>query len=542
MKSACRVILATVSFLLASPLAAIAQDVPQPAPAEDVQRLKPAELEALVAPIALYPDNLLSLVLMASTYPLEVVEAQRWFEANKKLSDAQRKTMVEKQDWDQSVKSLIATPSVLEMMSSQLQWTRKLGDAVLAQETDVMDAVQRLRSRARKNDKLVTTKQQRVTVQRTGPREVFAIEPVDPDVIYVPYYEPAVVFGDWIYPDYPPHFFPYPGYVAEAVIATGIWFGIGYGLGYWGGGYVWGGSCNWNNNNIYYRTGHRWEHRPEHRRGVRYGTDRVQQRFGDKRGRDGLGGRDGRQGVKQGGDRARVGDRMKAGDRADRRDAARTRDARKGRAARSREATRARSGQRAAQRAGARNRAAQRQRVHRGRVSARQASRVRMSARGAGRGAIWRGRGGGFRAASFRGGGRVAFRGGGGFRGAAFRGGGSGFRGAAFRGGGGGFRGAAFRGGGGGFRGGGGRRSDLRLKQDIELIGRLGSGLGIYRFRYRSDPQVYVGVMAQDVQMVRPDAVARGRDGYLRVRYERIGFELQSYDYWAEKAQKAQGH
>jgi hypothetical protein len=80
------------------------------------------------------------------------------------------------------------------------------------------------------------------------------------------------------------------------------------------------------------------------------------------------------------------------------------------------------------------------------------------------------------------------------------------------------------------------------LKQDIELIGRLGSGLGIYRFRYRSDPQVYVGVMAQDVQMVRPDAVARGRDGYLRVRYERIGFELQSYDYWAEKAQKAQGH
>src|SRR5690349_4092553 len=163
MTSTLRAFVAILIVLLVSPLPASAQDsTPPAAPAEEL--LKPAEIEALVAPIALYPDSLLSLVLMASTYPLEVVEAQRWFEANKKLSEDQRKTAAEKQEWDQSVKSLIATPSVLEMMSSQLQWTRKLGDTVLAQEADVMDAIQRLRGKAHARDKLVTNKQQKVTV------------------------------------------------------------------------------------------------------------------------------------------------------------------------------------------------------------------------------------------------------------------------------------------------------------------------------------------------------------------------------------------
>ena len=104
----------------------------------------------------------------------------------------------------------------------------------------------------------------------------------------------------------------------------------------------------------------------------------------------------------------------------------------------------------------------------------------------------------------------------------------------------GGFRGGGGRGGGGGGRG-GGRRSDIQLKRDIVLVGRLGSGLGLYRFRYRDDPRAYVGVMAQDVQLVRPDAVTRGRDGYLRVRYEQIGFEMQPYEYWADRVRRAQG-
>jgi hypothetical protein len=255
----------SAALLLLLPQVVTAQDVPVPAPQKTVPEaapktadlLKPAELEALVAPIALYPDDLLSLVLMASTYPLEVVEAQRWFDANKKLNDEQRKAALDKLDWDQSVKSLVATPTVLEMMSAQLQWTRKLGDAVLAQESDVMDAIQRLRAKARSRDKLVSTKQQKVTVQNTAGRQIIAVEPVDPNLIYVPFYEPAIVYGDWPYAEYPPYFFPYAGYYADDVLAGGIWFGAGYALGYWGGGYVWGGRCNWVNNNIYYRNGNR---------------------------------------------------------------------------------------------------------------------------------------------------------------------------------------------------------------------------------------------------------------------------------------------
>jgi hypothetical protein len=596
MKSLVGVRVAVIAVLLALPLAASAQDVPVPAapsqppaaqsqppvaqgtaqptpaakPAADQPLLKAAELEALVAPIALYPDDLLSLVLMASTYPLEVVEAQRWLDANKKLTDEQRKAALAKLDWDQSVKSLVATPTVVDMMSTQLDWTRKLGDAVLAQEADVMDAIQRLRAKARTRDKLVSTRQQKVTVQNTGTRQYIAIEPVDPDVIFVPYYEPAVVYGDWPYLDYPPYFFPYPGYFASDVLAGGIWFGTGFALGYWGGGYYWGGRCNWVNNNIYYRNGGRWAHRPEHRRGVGYSNASIQRQFGDRRaGRDQLNfrGRDGRQVVRPSVDRA---NRAAA---ANRRDAALSRDARGNRAGNAatrqadRATDRARAGgraDRAAQRAGARNRAAQGQRVQGGRM-ARGPGRAGVGARGgpryaargypgrgyagpryAGRGAI----GPGYAARGYVGRGYAGrgYPGGGGVRGAGFRGGGAAFAGGGFRGGGGaafrGGGGAAFRGGGGGFRGGGGggggggRRSDIRLKEDFALVGRLDSGLGLYRFRYHGDPQTYVGVMAQDVQMVRPDAVLRGRDGYLRVRYERIGFDMQTYEHW--RAQKAQ--
>lgn len=572
MKSLVCVIVSVAALLQVCSQEATAQDVPLPAapkmelpaapktdsPGETVvpaDLLKPAELEALVAPIALYPDDLLSLVLMASTYPLEVVEAQRWLDANKKLNEEQRKAALEKLSWDQSVKSLVATPTVLEMMSTQLAWTRKLGDAVLAQQADVMDAIQRLRAKARSRDKLVSNKQQKVTVQNAGPRQVIAIEPAEPNLIYVPYYEPAIVYGDWPYVDYPPYFFPYWGYYDSAVLASGLWFGAGYALGYWGGGYVWGGRCNWTNKNLYYRNGNRWTHRPEHRRGVGYANDRLQRQFGNRQGgRDQLNfrGRDGRQVVRPSGDRAN------RGTASNRRDAAGTRTARGNRAnAGTQQANRARSGQRAAQRYGAGNRGAYRQRGQGGRIAGRYPGRAGMNVRG-GRGGYdgrgFAGRGGGdFRAAGFRGGypgggrpafrsgggygGSVALRGGGGYRGggAAF-GGGGGFRGgggAALRGGGGG----GFRGGGGGGRGGGGHRSDIQLKQDFALVGRLDNGLGLYRFRYRGDPQTYVGVMAQDVQLVRPDAVTRGRDGYLRVRYDKIGFEMQIYEHWAQRSQ-----
>jgi hypothetical protein len=134
-------------------------------PAGD-QLLKPERLEALVSPIALYPDSLLSNVLMASTYPLEIVQAERWLTGNKDLSGDGLKAAVDKQAWDDSVKALIATPPVLAMMSSELDWTQKLGDAVLAQQADVMAAIQRLRLKAEDNGKLTTTPEQKVTVQQ----------------------------------------------------------------------------------------------------------------------------------------------------------------------------------------------------------------------------------------------------------------------------------------------------------------------------------------------------------------------------------------
>src|SRR3974377_1356404 len=180
------------AFLVFVPMTALAQ-TPSPAAAtSDTQLLKPEELEALVAPIALYPDTLLAQVLMASTYPLEVVQAERWANENKNLKGDQLKSAADKQAWDETVKALVATPSVLTMMSTKLDWTQKLGDAVLAQQPDVMDAIQRLRSKAYANNKLQSTEEQKVTVRQEGNRQVVDIEPTNPQTIYVPYYDPAV--------------------------------------------------------------------------------------------------------------------------------------------------------------------------------------------------------------------------------------------------------------------------------------------------------------------------------------------------------------
>ena len=191
-----------------------------PPPAASNQLLSGGELEALVAPIALYPDALLSEIFMASTYPLEVVEAERWVGKNKNLKGDQLKEALEKQSWDDSVKTLTATPDVLDMMSDKLDWTQKLGDAILAQQGDVMDAVQRLRKKAQTNNKLTSNRQQTVTTQQEDGKQAIVIAPTQPDTIYVPYYNPSVVYGGWSYPAYPPYYFGAPGYIAGGVIAT----------------------------------------------------------------------------------------------------------------------------------------------------------------------------------------------------------------------------------------------------------------------------------------------------------------------------------
>jgi hypothetical protein len=298
----------------------------QTAPADAM--LKAEELGQLVAPIALYPDPLLAEVLMASTYPLEVVQADRWAKANPTLKDDQLKTAADKQSWDVSVKSLTATPSVLDMMSTKLDWTQKLGDAVLAQQPDVMDAIKRLRTKAQANNKLTSTKEQNVSVTQEQDKQVIVIEPTVPNTIYVPYYDPAVVYGGWPYPAYPPYYFPPPGYVAGTMIATGIAFGAGYAVGRWAsGGNYWGGGVNWGGNNINVNRSininntniSNWQHNPVHRQGVKYSNNSVQQKFsqnniGSGNQRADFRGRDGNQVVRPGGNGSNVSNLSKGGD------------------------------------------------------------------------------------------------------------------------------------------------------------------------------------------------------------------------------------
>jgi uncharacterized protein DUF3300/endosialidase-like protein len=232
-------------------------------------------LYQLVAPIALYPDSLLAQVLMASTYPLEVVQADRFTGANKSLKGDKLKEALAKQDWDASVKELVSTPTVLAMMSDKLDWTEKLGDRVLAQQADVMDAIQRLRAKAQANGKLETTEQQTVTVKQEAGQQVIEIEPESPDVVYVPYYDPAVVYGEWPYSEYPPYYYPPPaGYVVRGAIATGIAWGIAYAIAQ-----EIRDNIDWDHGEIDIDRGLKWRHASYHRRGVQYGNDAERNKF-----------------------------------------------------------------------------------------------------------------------------------------------------------------------------------------------------------------------------------------------------------------------
>src|ERR1017187_2865666 len=172
----------------------------QPAPPAQApaQRLSPEQLDTLVAPIALYPDALLSQVLVASTYPLEVVEAQQWLQRNGSLRGQQLTEAARQQDWDASVKALVAFPDVLTMLNQDVQWTTALGNAFLAQQSDVMTAVQGRRAQAQANGRLSTTPQQTVTTETQGGQTAIDIAPADPQVIYVPEYAPAYVWGPQI--------------------------------------------------------------------------------------------------------------------------------------------------------------------------------------------------------------------------------------------------------------------------------------------------------------------------------------------------------
>ena len=263
------------------------------------------ELDQVLAPIALYPDSLLAQVFIASTYPLEVVMADRWVKQNKDLKGDELNNALSKQPWDASVKALVPFPEVLTMMSQKLDWTQKVGDAFLEQQADVMDTVQKLRKRAADAGNLKSTEQQKVIVER----EVIRVEPVNPQVVYVPVYDPWSVYGPWWWPAYPPYVvYPYPFGVA---IAPGfIWFGAGFFVGaYWGSWGYWGwhNHACYVNRNYYARGGYGgavggafagshggsgsgavggaftaqpWTHDPAHRRGVAYRAQASRERYG----------------------------------------------------------------------------------------------------------------------------------------------------------------------------------------------------------------------------------------------------------------------
>jgi Protein of unknown function (DUF3300) len=270
---------------------------------QEPQKIPNEQLDSLVAPIALYPDQLLSQTLVASTYPLEVVQLQQWLEKNKNLKDKALATAVQKQNWDPSIQAMAAFPDVVNRMADNIQWTTDLGNAFLAQEPEVMDAVQRMRAKAESKGTLKTTQQQKVETKTQGSKQVILVQQASPNVVYVPTYDPAVVYGPPppVYP-YPPIAYPPPGYYAAGAAVA---FGTGVALGAaWGG--AWGWNCGWgagtvnvnvnnnyinnynkNNKNNQYNKGanNNWQHNPQHRGNAPYNrasASQVQNQLGSK--------------------------------------------------------------------------------------------------------------------------------------------------------------------------------------------------------------------------------------------------------------------
>lgn len=285
-----------------------------PAPANQSSQIPSDQLDSLVAPIALYPDPLLAQTLAASTYPLEIIQLQQWLEQNQNLRDKALADAVAKQNWDPSVQALAALPDVVKRLANDIQWTADLGNAFLAQQDDLMQAVQRMRKKAQEKGNLKSTEQQKVETKVVENKSIIVVEQANPQVIYVPSYDPVVVYGAPIYP-YPPIYYPPAGYYAAGMAIS---FGVGVMMGaFWSGGWGWG--CGWGgNNNVYINrnnnfnrntninrgsrnnigNGNRastlparggsdlgggrsqWQHNPEHRGGAPYRDRSTADRFG----------------------------------------------------------------------------------------------------------------------------------------------------------------------------------------------------------------------------------------------------------------------
>jgi len=270
-----------VSCLALPPQQVLAQVSGSLEPSEKYSR---EELTQMLAPIALYPDALLSQVLMASTYPLEVIEADRWVRMNPEVKGEALDAALLNKDWDPSVKASCHFPSILALMSERITETTNLGNAFLAQEAEVMDMIQELRAKAYAQGNLTTTSEQKVIVEK----ETIIVEPADPRIIYVPYYDPFSIYGPWWYPAYPPYYWGPPG------------ISIGVGISYWPGFYfgfsfgTWS-YFDWHRHYIYIDVHKRprfvrhdrwvakpgrWHHAPSHRRGVAYRDKSTARKYG----------------------------------------------------------------------------------------------------------------------------------------------------------------------------------------------------------------------------------------------------------------------
>jgi hypothetical protein len=238
----------------------------------------------------LYPDSLLSQVFVAATYPLEIAEADQWLKHNSNLQGTQLVEAARQQNWDPSIQALVVFPDVLSRLNADIRWTTDLGNTFLAQQADVMNAVQRMRAQAKEAGKLQSTAQETVTTERQGDKSVIVIQPANPEVVYVPHYNPEYIWGPPLYGYYPAWDYPYFG------------FGFGFGPGIYIGGFFgglgwgsWGWWPNWYHCSIYqnhyffnhygygghgYRGDNHWAHDPGHRMGVRYSNSAVSQRYG----------------------------------------------------------------------------------------------------------------------------------------------------------------------------------------------------------------------------------------------------------------------
>jgi len=292
-------ILCVVLLIAPTPYSFAQQQQPmnQPAPAggsqgQPQQILSPDQLDSLVAPLALYPDPILSQVLVASTYPLEIVEAARWLSQNSSLNGKALAEAAAKQPWDASVQALVMFPDLLKRLNQDLNWTSELGNVFLAQQDGVMQAIQRMRLRAQQKGALQSNSEQTVSTTTDNGQSYIVIEPASPQVVYVPQYDPAVIWGPPLYP-YPAIYYP-PG-------ASFISFGLGFAVGaFWGGGWGgWGWGAGWGHHNVVINNnfinsnhfnrvnvanGNNWMHNPAHRGGVPYTNRTVADRYQGGRG------------------------------------------------------------------------------------------------------------------------------------------------------------------------------------------------------------------------------------------------------------------